>query len=96
MSVDAKCYRHLLGKLIYLTATHLDVTYSFSVLVQFMQELHMVHLEGALQFLCTSSMPLEKGLYFDAMIIFPLRPILLLDMLGTKETKNLLRGIVHI
>ena len=48
------------------------------------------------EFLPISSVPLTKGLYIDAMIIFVLRPILMLDMLGTKEIKNLLQGIAHI
>ena len=43
-----------------------------------------------------SSMPLEKGLYIDAMIIFVSRLIMMQDMLGTKEIENLLQGTAHI
>ena len=42
-----------------------------------------------------SSVPLAKGLYINAMIIFVLRPIWMLDMLGMKEI-NLLHGIAHM
>ena len=48
------------------------------------------------KFLHISSVPLEKGSYIGVMIIFVLRPILMLDMLGTKEIKNLLQGIAHM
>ena len=40
-------------------------------------------------------MPLLKGINVDTMIIFVLRPILMLDMLGTKAIKNLLKHIAH-
>ena len=48
---DTNCYRCLLGKLIYLTDTHPDITYVVSVFSQFMHEPHMVHWEGALRVL---------------------------------------------
>ena len=51
MMVDANRYRRLLGKLIYLTVTHLDITYHVSVLSQFIHEPLMVHWEGALRVL---------------------------------------------
>ena len=40
------------------------------------------------EFLHTSSMPLEKGLSIITMIAFALRPILMLDTVGTKGTKE--------
>ena len=92
MMADANCYWRLLGKLIYQTFTHPDITYAISVLSQFMHEPHVVHWEG----LRISSMPLAKGLYIDAMIIFVSRPILMLDMLGAKEIKNLLQSTAHV
>ena len=42
------------------------------------------------EFLHISSVPLANDLYINVMIIFVLRPILMLDMLGTKEIENLL------
>ena len=48
MMADANRYRRLLGKLIYLTFTHPDITYVVSVLSQFMHEPRDVHWEGAL------------------------------------------------
>ena len=90
MVADANRYWHLLGKLIYLIVTRLDITYVVSVLSQLMQEPRMVHCEFS------HSNKDEKGFYVDAMIIFIERPILMLDMLGTKEIKNLLQGITHM
>ena len=89
MMADAYRYRRLLGKLIYLTITCPDISYVVSVLSQFMHEPRMVHWEGALRVLAYIKRALAKGLYIDVMIIFVLRPILMLDMLGTKEIKNL-------
>ena len=40
---DSNHYRRLLGKLIYLNVTHLDIVYTVSVLSQFMQEPRQVH-----------------------------------------------------
>ena len=48
------------------------------------------------EFLRISSVPLAKGLYIDAMIIFVSRLILMLDMLGTKEIENVLQSTAHI
>ena len=48
MMADVNQYRRLLGKLIYLKVTRLDIAYVVSVLRQFMHEPLMVHLEGAL------------------------------------------------
>ena len=90
MMIDANRYRHLLGKLIYLIVTRPDVTYNVSVLSQFMHEPRMVHWEGALRVFAYIKRALAKGLYINAMIIFVLRPILMLDMLGINKIKNLL------
>ena len=51
MMTKANRYRRLLGKLIYLTVTHPNITYVVSLLSQFMHEPHMVYWEGALRVL---------------------------------------------
>ena len=48
----------------------------------------MVYWEDALQVLAVSSVPLAKGLYIEVMIIFVLRPIEMLDVLGTNDINN--------
>ena len=94
--VDANPYWRLLGKLIYLTVTRLDITYAVSVLSQFTHEPRMVHWEDALRVLAYIKRVLGKRLIFNVIIIFLLRPNLMLDMLGIKEIKNLLQGIAHM
>ena len=64
MMADANHYRHLLGKLIYLTVTRPDITYVDSVLSQFMHEPRMVHCEGALQVLAYIKRAPGKGLIY--------------------------------
>ena len=64
MMADANCYRRLLGKLIYLTVTRRDITYSISVLSQFMHEPCMVHWEGALRVLIYIKRARRKGLIY--------------------------------
>ena len=41
-----------------------------------------------MSFQSTLSIPLQKGLFISAIIIFVLRPFLMLDMLEIKEIKN--------
>eukprot|EP00253_Pinus_taeda_P010841 PITA_10841 len=53
--VDAAMYRQLVGSLIYLTTTRLDLAYSISVLSQFMSKLlesHWVAAKSVLRYLC--------------------------------------------
>ena len=64
MMADANRYRHLLGKLIYLTVTRPNITYVVSVLRQFMHEPHMVHWEGALGVLTYIKRAPGKGLIY--------------------------------
>lgn len=44
---DPGIYRRLIERLIYLTITHPDITYSVNVLCQFMQTPHKPHLDIA-------------------------------------------------
>ena len=64
MMADANRYRHLLGKLIYLTVTRPYITYDVSVLSQFMHEPRMVHWEGALRVLAYIKRAPNKGLIY--------------------------------
>ena len=73
-----------------------DITNVVSVLSQFVQEPCVVHWEGALWGLAYIKHAPRKGFYIDSLIIFILRPILMLDMLRTKDNRNLLRVIAHM
>ena len=61
---DANRYRRLLGKLIYLTVTRLDIVYAVSVLSQFMQEPRRVHWKGALRVLAYIKLAPGRGLIY--------------------------------
>ena len=58
---DAKYNQHLLGELIYLIITHPIIIYDASIHRQFMQEPHMLHSEGASQFLVFIKLVPRKG-----------------------------------
>ena len=62
---DANHYRRLLGKLIYLTVTRLDIVYAVSVLSQFMQEPRRVHWERALRVLAYIKRAPRRGLIYQ-------------------------------
>jgi len=49
---DAAQYRILVGRLIYLTITWLDLVYVVHILSQFMQALRVEHMDAARQVLC--------------------------------------------
>jgi hypothetical protein len=46
-------YQRLVGKLIYLSQTHPDITYTVSVSGQFMHSLHETHMEAIYGFFAT-------------------------------------------
>ncbi|XP_071718002.1 secreted RxLR effector protein 161-like [Rutidosis leptorrhynchoides] len=50
--VDANQYRRLVGRLLYLQATHPDITYSVNVLSQFVADPRSNHMEAATRVLC--------------------------------------------
>jgi len=49
---DSGQYKHLIGKLIYLTVTRPDICYVVGHLSQFMHESRKVHWQGALRVFC--------------------------------------------
>ena len=61
---DAGLYRRLVGKLIYLTVTRLDIVYVVSVLIQFMQAPCTVYLDGVYRVLAYIKQALRKGLLY--------------------------------
>ena len=59
---DVGRYRKLIGKLIYLTITHPDISYVVGLLSQFLHEPQLVHWRGALRILAYIKETLGKGL----------------------------------
>lgn len=61
-TVDKECYQRVVGKLIYLSHTRLDITF---VVSQFMHSPHEEHMEAVCKILrCLKRTP-EKGLLFE-------------------------------
>ena len=61
---DVGRYRHLIGKLIYLTVTPFDIAYTMGVLSQFMHEPRIIHWQGAPRVLAYIKKASGKGLVY--------------------------------
>ena len=62
--IDRGRYQRLVGKLIYISHTRLDIAFAVSVVSQFMQDPYEEHLEAVYRILKYLKMTPEKGLYF--------------------------------
>ena len=61
---DPQRYRRLVGKLNYLTVTHLDITYSVSVLSKYMSSPTISHLAVVEHILCYLKEALGHGILY--------------------------------
>ena len=96
MMADANRYWPLLGKLIYLTISFLDITNVFSVLSQFMQEPRMVHWEGALRVLAYYKRAPGKGLIYRRHDHLCIEPYSDVGYAGDKGDKKIYYMVLHI
>ena len=63
---DHKCYQKLVGSLIYLSYTHFDITFSVSMVSQFMHALGLEHFEAVYRILrCLKGTPC-RGILFKS------------------------------
>lgn len=65
-SYDPSSYHRLIGRLLYLTTTRLDITYAVQTLSQFMQALTIHHFEVATHVLRYIKASPAQGLFFPA------------------------------
>lgn len=71
---DLKIYRRLVGKLLYLNLTNLDISYSVQQLSQFLFAPAQSHLDAALHVLKYLKGTLNVGLFYKSHISLELSP----------------------
>jgi hypothetical protein len=85
---DSTFYRRLVGRLLYLTITRLDIAYSVQILSQFMDKPRQPHLDVATRVLRYVKNSFAQGLLFPAISDFQLKAFLDLDWAGCVDTRR--------
>ena len=83
LMVDKRMYQRLVGRLIYLVHTRPNITYSVSVISQFMHDLREPHLQAAYRVLHYLKGNLEKGILFKKNDTFSLEAYTDADYAGS-------------
>ncbi|CAL5329842.1 unnamed protein product [Camellia sinensis] len=63
--VEKERYQRLVGRLMYLSHTHLDITYAIGIVSQFMHDPHATHLDAVYRILRYLKSASGKGILFS-------------------------------
>jgi hypothetical protein len=89
---DPKSYQRLIGRLLYLTITWLDSTYSVHTLSQFIQAPRKSHMDAAIRILCYLKVAPGQGLFFPASSTCHLKAFCDSDWAGCPDTYRSISG----
>jgi hypothetical protein len=89
---DLTSYRRLIGRLLYLTTTRLDISFAVQVLSQFMGKPRDTHLVAAIRVLRYIKASPAQGLFFAAKSILQMKAFCDSDWAGYSDARRSVAG----